>query len=498
MEDAEAKRRRLGCVDEARLLVGVRGADRTIGDVGVAELRIGEERVVGLEQPLVASPVHVQRPLGLDHLVGVEVGVHVGSAEGVDRLLGVADQHEGRVAGLAEGAVHDVPLHRVGVLELVDQDDVVALPQTGAGHRAAHVVEQGAAQPEQDVVVRHDLERLLATLHLLAHGFRETPADGRQVLLLREGRDDVRIRMVEHELGDLQGLFAAELERVRPRGELPEIEVVHDLLHQIADVLDQGDLPVDVAGGPQPVEDLEAEPVRGLDGRRVEVGDRLAETVTAGLDLGPVPLGQQEHDLVVFVAARTVEHVDQAVERPHQAVAHALAELARRHAGEGDDEEPVDGQDALGDVARGQGGDGERLARPGAGLQQRHPKGELAADVEGLRIRVGPHQRHHHARLADVSLVHHLLVVQETPPQPVRVDTERVVSPGSQSSSSWRGPPVVASRSSKETASPNTNLCSGFRSSCSKLKPETQESRAAANGSLPSATASAQAAEVLL
>ena len=109
--------------------------------------------------------------------------MHVGPAERVDGLLGVADQHQRRLA-LAEGAVHDVPLHRVGVLEFVDQDDVVALPQAGAGHWAPHLVEQGATESEQDVVVRHDLERLLAALHLLTHRFGEAPTDGRQVLLL--------------------------------------------------------------------------------------------------------------------------------------------------------------------------------------------------------------------------------------------------------------------------------------------------------------------------
>ena len=59
---------------------------------------------------------------------GREVGVDVGAAEGVDRLLGVADQDERRLA-VAEGALDDLPLDRVGVLELVDQDDPVALPQ---------------------------------------------------------------------------------------------------------------------------------------------------------------------------------------------------------------------------------------------------------------------------------------------------------------------------------------------------------------------------------
>ena len=58
----------------------------------------------------------------------VEVGVDVGAAEGVDRLFGVADEHERRAA-VAERAAHDAPLDRVGVLELVDEHDAVALAQ---------------------------------------------------------------------------------------------------------------------------------------------------------------------------------------------------------------------------------------------------------------------------------------------------------------------------------------------------------------------------------
>ena len=60
----------------------------------------------------------------------------VGAAEGVDRLLGVADEHEGGAVA-AEGGPHDVPLDRVGVLELVDERDLVAAAQALAGDRAA-------------------------------------------------------------------------------------------------------------------------------------------------------------------------------------------------------------------------------------------------------------------------------------------------------------------------------------------------------------------------
>ena len=58
----------------------------------------------------------------------LEVGVDVGAAEGVDRLLRVADEDERRAA-VAERAAHDVPLDGVGVLELVDEHDAVALSQ---------------------------------------------------------------------------------------------------------------------------------------------------------------------------------------------------------------------------------------------------------------------------------------------------------------------------------------------------------------------------------
>ena len=59
-----------------------------------------------------------------------QVGFHVAAAEAVDRLLGVADHEQGRIiAAGAEHAVEDLPLARIGVLELVDQGDGVLLAQ---------------------------------------------------------------------------------------------------------------------------------------------------------------------------------------------------------------------------------------------------------------------------------------------------------------------------------------------------------------------------------
>ena len=69
--------------------------------------------------------------------------MHVGAPEGVDGLLGVAHQHQRRtivspvgVGRAPERRSQDVPLHLVGVLELVDHDQPVALAQPPADHVA--------------------------------------------------------------------------------------------------------------------------------------------------------------------------------------------------------------------------------------------------------------------------------------------------------------------------------------------------------------------------
>ena len=69
-------------------------------------------------------------------------------------------------------------------------------------------------------------------------------------------------------------------------GELPQVEVIDDLVHEVTHVLDQRHVAVDVTGGAEPVQDLQAEPVGGLDGGGVEVGDRLAQPAAPSLLLG--------------------------------------------------------------------------------------------------------------------------------------------------------------------------------------------------------------------
>ena len=92
---------------------------------------------------LVAAPVDGQRAPGRGRLRRLEIGEDVAAAEGVDGLLGVADQHQRGFAG--EGAVEHLPLHRVGVLELVDEHDPPALAHPLAGRRV--VALEGVGEP---------------------------------------------------------------------------------------------------------------------------------------------------------------------------------------------------------------------------------------------------------------------------------------------------------------------------------------------------------------
>ena len=95
-------------------------------DVGMAEAGTVEEQAEGVEELPVGAVIRPQRgPLGAAH--GVEIGVHVGAPEAEDRLLRIADRDQSMTG---EGAVEDLPLQPVGVLELVDQ------ARGGSGRRA--------------------------------------------------------------------------------------------------------------------------------------------------------------------------------------------------------------------------------------------------------------------------------------------------------------------------------------------------------------------------
>ena len=102
--------------------------------------------------------------------VGRQIGVDVPAAEGIDGLPGIADEHHRRVA--VEGPLEDLPLNRVGVLELIDQDDVPSCAHACAGRRAGGV--EGRSQISEEIVIAEHAQPALAGIELRPDG----PSEG--------------------------------------------------------------------------------------------------------------------------------------------------------------------------------------------------------------------------------------------------------------------------------------------------------------------------------
>ena len=220
---------------------------------------------------------------------GVEVADDVGAAEGVDRLLRVADQDERRVA--VEGGAQDVPLHRVGVLELVDEHHPVARPQPLAGGRARPRVGERGVQPGEHVVVGEEAPRAACA------------APPRRA---RPRGEPVRASRPAPAGSPSAGASARPGRRPRPgpararcRGRtagrrpsaaavLADVEVVDDLGDQVVDLLDEPRVGVGVAGDAEAREHLLAELVGGGDRGRVEVGERVGQPRAPAGPLGVV------------------------------------------------------------------------------------------------------------------------------------------------------------------------------------------------------------------
>ena len=94
--------------------------------------------------------------------------------------------------------------------------------------------------------------------------------------------------------------------------------------------------------------------------------------------------GQQGDDLVVGRRSGAGQAGAEAALRLDELLAHPRPQFSGRHPPERDQQHVLQRR-ALGDVAGGEGGDRERLARPGAGLEQRHARRQRAAHVERRR-----------------------------------------------------------------------------------------------------------------
>src|SRR5690606_34740570 len=92
-------------------------------ELGMAEGALPREKAIHrIDEGLIRAVISRQTKAKMGRIPGLEIDLEVGAAERVDGLLGVADEPE-RLFALVEDGAEDRPLHRVGVLELVDERD---------------------------------------------------------------------------------------------------------------------------------------------------------------------------------------------------------------------------------------------------------------------------------------------------------------------------------------------------------------------------------------
>jgi hypothetical protein len=114
-------------------------------DPRVAEFGAAQHDLKPVDERAVAAPVGAEGLLVARRLRGLQIGDDVAAAERIDGLLGVADQNQR--GALGERAVDDLPLHRVGVLELVDHHDRPTAMHADLSGRVVGV--QCCGQPQQ-------------------------------------------------------------------------------------------------------------------------------------------------------------------------------------------------------------------------------------------------------------------------------------------------------------------------------------------------------------
>ena len=195
--------------------------------------------------------------------------------------------------------------------------------------------------------------------------------------------------------------------------EVVDIQVVNDLVDQVARVLAEGVAAVYVAGDAERTEHLLAEAVRRGDRGGVEVGDRAHETVEARLDLGSRPGGQHACEQVCGVHGVHVGRAG-AGQRGFERSAccgepppHAVAQLSCCQSRERNQQQLLE-RETFRDVARSECRDRVGLASPRTGLQHGDAARQRAADVEVA------------GRFDPSSLVGHVLDLEQPVPQAVR------------------------------------------------------------------------------
>ncbi len=345
-------------------------ADGGHGDAVVAQPELGEELDDAVDQQLVGAAIDGER-VDVRRGLGVEVAVQVRAAERVDGLLGVPDEDR-RAVRPEERPLHDGPLVRIRVLELVDEDGPEAALQGVPDRLARRRGLQDAQEAGDDVVVGADALRALAVGIQLAH------LPGELVVRPRR-REQVERRE--------RGLHPDAQRGARRDGRLPvhavqlEVGVGGALMGQVDRVRPDDLSRVPVAEDAELVEHRLAERVGREDGHLVEPGDGLGQPCAVQVRVGPGEVGG--HPVLGVWQRLAGQRGVKGSHGPGQAFEDPGAQLSGGVPAEGDEQEVADVESVLREVAGGQRCDGVGLAGPGARLQEGGGARQGAGQVEG-------------------------------------------------------------------------------------------------------------------
>ncbi len=389
------RQRRPRSVHAGTLVVGC-GPDLAVLDAFVTERHPVEDGVQRRDERPVAPPVGEQRVLGLGPVDARKIRLDVGAAEGVDRLLRVADDDE---PGLVEHSVDDFPLDRVRVLGLVDEGHgeplredlprVFADPGVGkriAGFEKELIEPCAAAGPQPPVDLGACRRRELGTN-------RRRPDDPGGV------GSDVRIEIGRHGLGDVRQRCGVD-KVSGVVGEPGDDQIGDDLRDEFGVHGDGFEVGRDPGMEAEMGEEPDSEAVDRVDLSPVEPDDRFGETLDAALPGCVVGI---EEDPYVVVCSGCRGGAGEDAERLDEAVADPPLEFSGRGPGERDNEDPIDGDARFCNESGHLCGDGERLACAGAGFDDAASFGDRLGGVErlhgghtvssSLTSRIGSHSR---------------------------------------------------------------------------------------------------------
>ena len=205
----------------------------------------------------------------------VEVAEHLCTAEGVDRLFGIADQQQRRKS--VKCPSENLPLQRIRVLELVHENHPEACADTGACGIAASRIDEHSVQQCQQIVEVSDAPRLLSCAHLGARFRGENDPVSSLGVLVGFG-DESRLPIAHRFTRELTCVGRRNRRRLFRSAVAPQVDIVDDLVREVVDRLDESGFGLAFACDAETREHALTEAVCGRDRSRVEFRERANQT----------------------------------------------------------------------------------------------------------------------------------------------------------------------------------------------------------------------------